>query len=84
MNQIVKSLFKLQGEEPEEGSEKEAAREAFMEMDKDQDGMVTEEEFINAMINQEEMSSLLSVQLLEIAMVGGTAAAVDLSSSDSD
>ena len=39
---------------------------AFAEMDKNEDGKVTQEEFINACLSQEEFSKLLALKIIDI------------------
>ena len=41
-------------------------KKAFAEMDKNEDGKVTEEEFISACLGQEEISRLLALKIIDI------------------
>jgi len=80
MDEIVKFLLKMEGDASKEDM-KWASEEAFKEMDADEDGNITESEFIKAIQNEEEVSQHLSGLLLNITLGGAGAVAQE---SDSD
>ena len=45
---------------------KDCAKRAFKEMDKDNNGVVTKDEFVLAVLNQEEVSKFLALKVIEI------------------
>lgn len=56
----------LKTENPELEVDDLMAKTAFREMDKNEDGKVTEEEFISACLGQEEISRLLALKIIDI------------------
>ena len=76
MDEIVKFLLKMDGDASKEEM-KWASEEAFKEMDADEDGNITESEFIKAIQNEEKVSRLL----LQITLGGAEGVALE---SDSD
>ena len=68
MQKIVKYLMMLmdQDDNPDHSSNQELASTAFKEMDKDQDGKVTKEEFVDACLSQARISSMLALKLVDL------------------
>jgi len=63
---LVKEMYKLLFDSnPEQASEDLVAKSAFAEMDKNEDGKVTTEEFVSACLAEEEFSKMLAVKILE-------------------
>ena len=56
----------LKTENPELEAEKLLSKSAFTEMDKNQDGKITQEEFIKACLGQEEISRILALKIIDI------------------
>jgi len=65
---IVKALYHLlnQDDNPQRASERVIANMAFQEMDADQDGLVTLEEFIRACTEHKKISSMLTLKLIDV------------------
>lgn len=68
MVRIVKALFHLlnQNDNPMHESESTIAKMAFQEMDADQNGRVSLDEFIRACLKQEKISSMLTLKLVDV------------------
>jgi len=68
MVRIVKALFHLlnQDDNPGQESESTIAKMAFQEMDADQNGRVSLDEFIRACLQQEKISSMLTLKLVDV------------------
>ena len=67
MTKLTKDMYgMLKAEDPNIAAKEMIAKSAFAEMDKDKDGKVTLEEFINACMGQEEFSKMLTLKLLDI------------------
>merc|ERR1712060_524793 len=67
MARLVKDMYGLiKTEDPTAASEKVIANSAFTEMDTDGDGKITEREFINACMGQEELSKMLALKVINI------------------
>ena len=68
MTRIVKDLFHLLSREdnPEHSNEGTIAQMAFKEMDANDDGRVSLQEFINACLAQEKISSMLALKLVDV------------------
>ena len=64
----MKSLFHLLSREdnPEEASKTALAAMAFKEMDTNEDGKVTQEEFVAACMAQERVSSMLALRIVDV------------------
>ena len=68
LTKIIKNLFHLFKKEEKYAkmSEKDLAAEAFKEMDTNTDGKVTEEEFVRACLNHNEISTMLALKIIDI------------------
>merc|ERR1711915_217914 len=67
MTKLTKDMYgMLKAEDPNIAAKEMIAKSAFAEMDKDKDGKVTLDEFINACMGQEEFSRVLTLKLLDI------------------
>merc|ERR1711953_1637921 len=67
MNKIVKDMYGLlKTENPDLEAEKLLSKSAFTEMDKNNDGQITQEEFIKACLGQEEISRILALKIIDI------------------
>merc|ERR1711915_1010320 len=67
MTKLTKDMCgMLKAEDPNIAAKEMIAKSAFAEMDKDKDGKVTLDEFINACMGQEEFSRMLTLKLLDI------------------
>jgi len=68
MKKIVKDLFALLSSKEQQTAETDAkmADDAFTEMDVDKDGKVTKEEFIQACLSHEKISSMLALKITDI------------------
>merc|ERR1712168_1070284 len=67
MKRLVKDMYGLiKSEDPEVKSEAVIAASAFTEMDADGDGKITETEFVNACLSQDEISKMLALKVINI------------------
>jgi len=67
MKRLIKDMYGLiKAEDPNAASEVMITKTAFAEMDQNQDGKVSEEEFITACTNQEEFSKMLAIHVIDI------------------
>jgi len=67
MTKLIRDMYSLLKEEDPSLSTKElVAKSAFAEMDSDQDGKVTLEEFIAACLGQEKLSKMLALKVIDI------------------
>ena len=67
MKRLVKDMYGLlKREDPNLSAADLVAKSAFAEMDKDEDGKVTVEEFVIACLSEEDFSKLLSTTAIEI------------------
>jgi len=67
LTRLIKDMYGLINEDnPEEASKEMITATAFAEMDKDEDGKVTTEEFIAACMAQEEFSKMLALKVIKI------------------
>jgi len=67
LQRIVKDLFHLINEEnADEASQELLAQSAFNEMDENHDGQVSEEEFIEACMNQKKFSTMLTLKIIDV------------------
>ena len=67
MKRLVKDLYGLlKHNDPTPASEDFIATTAFAEMDSDRDGLVSKDEFVRAVLEQEQFSKLLTVNIMSI------------------
>jgi len=67
MTKLIKDMYGLLKEEdPNLAAKDFVAKTAFAEMDENQDGKVTTEEFIKACLGQEEFSKMLALKVIDI------------------
>ena len=67
MCQLIKSMYGLlKLDNPNIAAQDVIAKTAFAEMDKNEDGKVTKEEFVMACMGQQEISEMLSLKILDI------------------
>merc|ERR1712002_361 len=67
LTRLIKDMYGLINEDnPEEASKEMITATAFAEMDKDEDGKVTTEEFIAACMAQEEFSKMITMKIINI------------------
>jgi len=68
MDRIVKALFHLLSKEdnPQHESESAISKMAFKEMDENDDGRISEAEFVKACLSQEKISSMLALKLVDV------------------
>lgn len=73
LKRIVKDLYSLftvkeheESLDPESASEEVVAQLAFNEMDKNNDGKVTKEEFVKACLSQEKFSTMLALKIIDV------------------
>eukprot|EP00092_Neocalanus_flemingeri_P025353 GFUD01027488.1.p1 GENE.GFUD01027488.1~~GFUD01027488.1.p1 ORF type:complete len:204 (+),score=61.51 GFUD01027488.1:26-613(+) len=67
MTKLIKDMYGLlQSEDPNLAAKDLIAKSAFAEMDKDQDGKVTTDEFIAACMGQEDLSKMLALKVIDI------------------
>jgi len=68
LSRLVKDLFHLftKKDNPDRDSQEALATKAFQEMDTDADGKVTQEEFVKACLNQETISKMLALKVIDV------------------
>lgn len=67
MRRLVKDLYGLlKHNDPTSASEELIAKTAFKEMDVDGDGLVSQDEFVRAVLEQEQFSKFLTVNIMSI------------------
>merc|ERR1711973_130808 len=67
LTRLIKDMYGLiNNDNPEEASKELITNTAFAEMDKDEDGKVTMDEFIAACMSQEEFSKMLALKIINI------------------
>ena len=67
MTKLIRDMYSLLKEEdPSLAAKDLVAKSAFAEMDSDQDGKVTLEEFISACLGQEKLSKMLALKVIDI------------------
>ena len=67
MTKLIKDMYGLlKSEDPNLAARDFVAKSAFAEMDKDQDGKVTNAEFVAACLGQEEFSKMLALKVIDI------------------
>ena len=69
LSRLVKDMYGLlKTDNPDIATEDNIAKAAFEEMDKDNDGKITEAEFLTACLGEEKFSKMLSNKAMEIFM----------------
>merc|ERR1711892_1215792 len=69
LSRLVKDMYGLlKTDNPDIAAEDIIARDAFEEMDKDNDGKITEAEFLTACLGEAKLSKMLSNKAMEIFM----------------
>ena len=67
MTRLIKDMYGLlKTEDPNVATKDFIAKSAFAEMDKDEDGKVSLDEFTTACLNQEEFSKMLALKVIDI------------------
>merc|ERR1739838_1029989 len=67
MTKLIKDMYGLlKSEDPDLAAKDLVSKSAFAEMDKDQDGKVTTEEFISACMGQDDLSKMLALKVIDI------------------
>jgi len=67
LTRLIKDMYGLlNSENPEELSKDLIAKSAFAEMDKDEDGKITKDEFVGACLGQEQFSKMLALKVSEM------------------
>lgn len=68
LGRLVKDLFHLftKKDNPDRASQEALADKAFREMDTNSDGQVTQEEFVKACLNQETISKMLALKVIDV------------------
>jgi len=73
MQRLVADLFgliQIQHKDQNQVSKENIADKAFAEMDEDKDGKVTSEEFVKAVLGQEQFSKMLTLEIMNIFIDG--------------
>merc|ERR1712107_749272 len=68
MKRLVKDMYGLLKKDPNIGAADLIAKSAFAEMDKDEDGKISLDEFTTAVLGEKDFSKLLSTTALDIFM----------------
>merc|ERR1719245_2863597 len=64
LTRLIKDMYGLlNADNPEQASKDLIAKSAFAEMDKDEDGKITTEEFVSACLGQEQFSKMLALKI---------------------
>merc|ERR1712055_876904 len=67
LSRLIKDMYQLLSEENAEQASKDMiAKSAFAEMDKDEDGKITMQEFVAACLGQEKFSKMLALKIIDI------------------
>merc|ERR1711962_912260 len=67
LTRLIKDMYGLLNtENAEQASRDMIAKSAFAEMDKDEDGKITTEEFVSACLGQEQFSKMLALKIIDI------------------
>merc|ERR1711973_739378 len=72
LTRLIKDMYGLLNTENAEQASKDLiAKSAFAEMDKDEDGKITTEEFVSACLGQEQFSKMLALKIIDIFVEDG-------------
>ena len=66
MKQILKDLLKVENEKVDNKSLESLARSAFSEMDENEDGFISRNEFIEACLAQKKVATMLALKIIQI------------------
>jgi len=67
LTRLIKDMYGLlKTEDPNIAAKDLIAKSAFAEMDKDEDGKISTDEFITACLSQEEFSKMLAIKVIDI------------------
>ena len=68
LDRLVKDLFQMftKKDNPNRDSHEALANNAFKEMDTNSDGKITQEEFVRACLNQESISKMLALKVIDV------------------
>jgi len=67
MKRLIGAMYGLiKAEDPKAASEAMIAKTAFAEMDENQDGKVSKDEFVSACMQQDEFSKMLAIHVIDI------------------
>ena len=67
MNKLIKDMYGLlKTEDPNIAAKNMIAKTAFAEMDKNEDGQVSKEEFVKACMGQEQISKMITLKIVDI------------------
>ena len=67
MNKLIKDMYGLlKTENPNIAAQNMIAKTAFAEMDKNEDGKVSKDEFVRACMGQHEISKMLALKIIDI------------------
>jgi len=67
LSRLIKDMYGLiNADNPEQASKEFISASAFAEMDKDEDGKITTEEFVSACLGQEQFSKMLALKIIDI------------------
>lgn len=67
LTRLIKDMYGLLNSENAEQLSKDLiAKSAFAEMDKDEDGKITKDEFVSACLGQEQFSKMLALKIIDI------------------
>ncbi|XP_023348583.1 uncharacterized protein LOC111717318, partial [Eurytemora carolleeae] len=64
---LIKDMYGLlKDENAEQASQDFITKSAFAEMDQDEDGKISKDEFVNACLGQEKFSKMLALKVVDI------------------
>merc|ERR1711910_138447 len=67
LTRLIKDMYGLlKTDDPNVAAKDFIAKSAFAEMDKDEDGKITTEEFVTAVLSHEEFSKMLAIKVIDI------------------
>merc|ERR1712241_809965 len=67
MTKLIKDMYGiLKNDDPNLAAKEFIAKTAFAEMDSDQDGKVSQQEFIKACLDRDEFSKMLTLKIIDI------------------
>ena len=67
LTKLIRDMYGLlKTEDPDIASKEKIAKTAFAEMDKDNDGKITEDEFVQSCLGQQQISKMLALKVIDI------------------